>query len=681
MYPPTPRDSVVDGVPVSDPYRWLEDEAAPAVRRWVRAQDRAARAVLGRLPGRAALEARFTALYYLESLGAPVKRGGRLFYGRTHRDREKAVVYWRRGARGREHVLLDPNGWSADGSVSLGVWVPSWDGRTVVFARRPHAADEATLHVLDVDTGAVSPRDVIPGGKYARPRWTPDSAGFYYEWLPVDPSIPVDRRPGYTEIRYHRLGADPATDAVIHERTGDPSTFLGVDLSRDGRWLFVYVMRGWNENDVWIRDLADARERRFRLVVRGRDATYGIHAWRGQLYVHTNEGAPTHRVFKTAATRPQRRHWQELVPADPEANLEAVSLVGGHLVLSYLRRAASELRIVTLAGRRPRTLALPGLGTASSVTGLEDDDEGYFTFSSFTRPWQVRRVSIAAGTSRIWSRVEVPVDPRPYRVEQVVYPSKDGTPVSMFVVGRRGLARDGTTPTLLYGYGGFNVTLTSAFTAAIYPWLEAGGIYAVPNLRGGGEYGKAWHEAGRGAQKQHVFDDFIAAADWLVANRYTSPARLAIHGGSNGGLLVGAAMVQRPDLCRAVVCAVPLLDMLRYHRFGSGRTWISEYGTAENEADFPVLAAYSPYHHVVAGTPYPALLVLSADHDDRVDPMHARKFTAAIQAASTSGRPALLRIERDAGHGGADQVRRDIARSVDLYAFLMQQLGVRPPAR
>jgi prolyl oligopeptidase len=684
MVPRTRTVPVVDvlhGVKVADPFRWLEDEKAPEVQAWMKEQNRVARAALGRLPGRAALARRFKDLYYLDSLGAPSKRGGRLFYVRTHKEKEKAVVYWREGPRGRERVLLDPNTWSADGTVSLGTWSPSWDGKKVAFAKRPNAADEATLYLLEVETGAVSKVDVIPGAKYAHPDWTPDSKGFYYTWLPVDPSIPVDKRPGYAEIRYHAVGTDPAKDPVIHERTNDPTTFLSPDLSRDGRWLFVYVQHGWNENDIWVRDLRDRKQKGFRLVVKGKDALYGVHAWQGQLYIHTNEGASNHRVFKTPATRFERRHWKEIVPEDKAANLEGVRLVGGHLVLEYLRNAFTELRVVTLAGKPARTITLPGIGTASNVHGLEDDDDGYFAYSSFTQPPQVRQVSIKTARSTLWSKVEVPVDPRPYVVEQVTYPSKDGTRVSMFIVRRRDSKLDGQNPTLLYGYGGFLVNMTPSFASSIYPWLEAGGVYAVPNLRGGGEYGKKWHDAGKGANKQNVFDDYVAAAEWLIANKYTSPAKLAIYGGSNGGLLVGAAMVQRPDLYRAVVCAVPLLDMVRYHRFGSGRTWISEYGTAEKEAEFRVLHAYSPYHHVKPATRYPALLMLSSDHDDRVDPMHARKFTAAIQAAQAGKAPALLRIEMNAGHGGADQVRRRIEQSADTYAFLMKQLGVTPPAR
>jgi prolyl oligopeptidase len=551
--------------------------------------------------------------------------------------------------------------------------VPSWNGKKVVFGHKPNAADEATLHVVDVDSGEWSKIDVIPGGKYARPSWTPDGKGFYYEWLPVDPSIPVSERPGYTEIRFHALGTDPATDRVVHPRTGNPSTFLGSSLSRDGKTLLATISRGWNENDVFIQ--RPGKDKEFQLLVAGKDARYDVIAWKDRLYVLTDEGASRRRVFKVDPRKLDRSAWKEIVAEDPEAAIDDIAIVGGHLSVSYLRSASSEVRLFTLDGKLVRTLELPGLGTASNLIGLQDDDEAYFSFSSFVLPRHVFRTSVKTGKSERWASVEVPIDPTPYSVEQVVYPSRDGTPISMFIVARKDLPRDGKNPVLLYGYGGFDVSITSSFSGFIFPWLEAGGVYAAPNLRGGGEYGKAWHDAGKHHRKQNVFDDFIAAAEFLVREGYTQPSRLAIRGGSNGGLLVGATMTQRPDLFGAVICAVPLLDMVRYHLFGSGKTWIPEYGDPDIAADFHVLHAYSPYHRVTPGTRYPPMLMLSADHDDRVDPMHARKFVAAVQA---TGSPAWLRIEMDAGHGGADQVRRAIEVSADQMAFLFEALSLSP---
>ncbi len=672
-------EETLHGVKVADPYRWLEMESAPEVQEWMAGQDRVARDWLLKRPGRDALQKRYAELFYLESVSAPEKRGGRYFYSRTHKDKEKAIVYWRQGEKGPEKVLLDPNQWSKDETVSLGVWVPSWDGKKVAFAQKPNAADEAVLHVVDVDTGEWSKVDVIEGAKYAGPSWTPDNRSFYYEWLPVDPSIPASERPGYTELRLHRLGADPKGDERIHEKTGDPSTFLGGGVSRDGKYLFVYIQRGWNENDIWVKRLGVDKD--FQLLVKGKDAKYYVEVWKDILYLLTDEGAPNKRVFKVDPKHLDRKAWKELVPEDKGAAVETMTVVGGHLALSSLRNAASEVKLFSLDGKPVRTVSLPGLGTASNLVGLEDDDEAYYAFSSFTVPRQVYRTSVKSGESTLWAKVDVPIDPTPYAVDQVWYPSKDGTRISMFLVHRKDLKKDGANPVLLYGYGGFDVSMTSAYSSFIYPWLERGGVFAVPNLRGGGEYGKAWHDAGKGAKKQNVFDDFAAAAEYLVNEKLTVPSKLAIRGGSNGGLLTGAAMVERPELFGAVVCQVPLLDMVRYHLFGSGKTWVPEYGTAENAADFPVLYAYSPYHHVKAGAKYPPLLMMSADHDDRVDPMHARKFVAAVQGAGSTA-PAYLRIEAHAGHSGADQVKKTIEASTDIMLFLFQTLGLdSPPAR
>lgn len=660
-----------DAIP-GDPYRWLEDEKAPEVQAWMKVQDDYTRERLAKLPMRDALLKRYRELYYLDSMGAPIKRGGRYFYVRTHKDKEKAVVYWKQGADGKEQVLLDPNTWSTDNTVSLGVWAPSWDGKKVVFAEKPNAADEATLYVLDVDTGKRSAVDVIPGAKYASPSWMPDSKSFLYEWLPTDPSIPVSERPGYCEVRLHKLGEAPEKDEQLHPRTGDPKTFIGGGNSRDGKYLFTVIMRGWNENDVFFK--RTGKDKAWRLLVAGKDAKYSVAVWKDQFYVFTDEGAPNKRVFKVDPNKPERANWKELIPEDKAAARESLTIVGGHLAISSLKKAVSVVELFSLDGKRVREVELPGLGTASNLIGDEDDDEAFFSFSSFVMPGQVFRTSVKTGKSELYSKVEVPVDPSRYEVRQVFYKSKDGTEISMFIVAAKNVALDGKNPVLLYGYGGFDVSLRSSFTSFIYPWLEAGGVYAVPNLRGGGEYGKAWHDAGKGAKKQNVFDDFAAAAEYLVANKWTTPKRLAIRGGSNGGLLVGVAMTQRPELYGAVICAVPLLDMVRYHLYGSGKTWIPEYGDPEKPEELKVLEAYSPYQHVKDGTAYPAMLMMSADHDDRVDPFHARKFTARVQAASKG--VAWLRIEANAGHGGADQVAKAIENSADQVAFVMEQLGV-----
>ena len=657
----------------ADPYRWLEDEKSPEVQAWMKSQDTFTRERINELPARAKLLARYRELYYLDSMSAPAKRGGRYFYVRTHKNKEKAVVYWKQGATGEEKVLLDPNTWSTDNTISLGVWVPSWDGKKVVFAQKPNAADESTLYVLDVESGTRSEIDVIPGAKYASPSWTPDSKAFIYEWLPIDSTIPVSERPGYCEVRLHKLGEASIKDEQLHPRTGDPKTFIGGGISRDGKFQFVVIMRGWNENDVFIKRVG--KDKTWQLLVAGKDAKYSVDSWKGQLYVFTDEGAPNKRVFKVDPNKLDRKNWKELIPEDKEASRESMVIVGGHFAIASLKKAVSTVELFTLEGKKVRDVELPGLGTASNLFGDEEDDEAFFSFSSLTQPNQVFRTSVKSGQSEVYSKVEVPVDASKYEVRQVFYPSKDNTPISMFIVAKKDVVLDGNNPVLLYGYGGFDVSLRSSFTSFIYPWLEAGGVYAMPNLRGGGEYGKAWHDAGKGAKKQNVFDDFHAAAEYLIAQKWTNPKRLAIRGGSNGGLLEGVAMTQRPELFRAVVCAVPLLDMARYHLYGSGKTWIPEYGDPEKPAELETLTAYSPYAHIKPGTSYPSLLMMSADHDDRVDPFHARKFVAWVQAASPST-VSWLRIEANAGHGGSDQVSKAIENSSDQVAFLMNQLGL-----
>jgi len=663
---------VIFGQRLSDPYRWLEDEHAPEVQAWIAAQDDYARAQLAKLPGRDALAARFRKLLYVDSVGIPVQRGSRLFYTKQRADQNKPILYWREEKGGEEHVLLDPNGWEK-GTVSLGAWVPSWDGKKVVFAQHPNNADDAVLHVVDVASGKWS-ADVIDGARYAYPSWTPDGRGFYYVWIPVHAGYPMDELPAHQFLKFHKLGAQAPSDAVIHPDLNDATLGMGQDLSRDGKYLYVSISRGWTENSYyWMRP---GKDRAFKPLVIGKDATYSLSEWRGTLYVLTDEGAPNKRVFTAPAGHPDRAHWKEIIPEDPHARIDQMSIVGGRLALSYLRNASSELKLFELSGKPVRTLALPSIGSTSGLYGLEDRDEAYFSFSAFTSPREVHKVSVKSGESAVWAKVTLPIDPSGFVTEQVWYPSKDGTKVSMFLVHGKDVKPNGQVPTLLYGYGGFDISLTPDFRASIYPWLEAGGVYALANLRGGGEYGKAWHEAGQGAHKQNVFDDFIAAAQYLTKSGWTNPKRLAIQGGSNGGLLVGAVMVQRPDLFQAVICQVPLLDMIRYPLFGAGKTWMPEYGDPSNEAEFKTLLAYSPYQHVEKGVRSPALLLMSSDHDDRVDPMHARKFAARVQADSVSGLPVWLRIERHAGHGGADRIDQTVDALTDQYAFLFQQLEV-----
>jgi prolyl oligopeptidase len=674
-YPAARRTDQVDvlhGVAVADPYRWLEDGASPEVKKWTEDEDTFARARLAKLPEREPIVARLKELFYVENVGTPHRYGSRLFFPRRDVGKEKFTIYWREGKGGPDNVLLDPNTWSTDGSVSLGVWAVSHDGRRVAYTVKSNNSDEATLYVMDVATGKKSDIDVVEGAKYAWPSWTPSGKGFYYTRLPPLDSVPTADRPGYADVRFHELGADPKNDPVVRERTGDPKTFVSATVSKDGRWLLAVIEHGWTSTDVYFEDLREQKPV-WRPLAVGNDARYDVSVDRGQFFVWTNEGAPRYRVFRVDPGHPARERWREIVAERADATLEGVSVVGHRLALSYLEDVVSHVEVRDEDGKLVREITLPTLGSASGLTGEEDDDTAYYSFQSFTYPTEIFETSVATGKTSTFYILKVPVDPTKYTVEQLFATSKDGTRVPFFVVHAKVLSKDMSTPTVLYGYGGFQSAQTPVFSASIYPWLEHGGVWVTANLRGGSEYGEDWHRHGMRHEKQHVFDDYFAVAEELVKQGFTSPAKLAALGGSNGGLLVGAAITQRPDLFGVALCGVPLLDMVRYHQFGSGKTWIAEYGSAEDAADFAALYAYSPYHHVTKGTKYPSTLVLSADSDDRVDPMHARKFAAELQWASTGG-PVLLRVEKHSGHGGADLVRASVEKIADEYAFALDHM-------
>ncbi len=672
------------GVEVTDSFRWLEDFDDPAVRTWIDDQDRQARALLDALPERAGLVQRLGELLYVDQRGLPISRtlpDGRVRYFWTLKpaNQEKAIYYVQDGKQNEMRVLLDPNQLSDDGSLSVGGIFPSRDGRLLAYLEKPNNADNSNIVIMEVDTGRILQSDRIDNVRHTAPSWAPGGLGFYYTWTPSDPAIPPEERVAHAQVRYHSMGSDPATDAIIRPATGDASKLVGAGISHDGKYLIAYERTGWVRADVFIRFMGDV-DQRWHTLVSGKEALYGVEPYGDALYVLTNEGAPNFRVFKVDPKNMARDAWVEIVPEDPTSVIEDLNVVGGHLVLGRLQNAYSKVEVRRLDGTLLHQLETPGIGLASTLFGEPDQDEAYFSFASLTHPTEIYETSVAKGGRTLVYRVAVPVTTEDFEAKQVHYTSKDGTRVSMFIVHKKGLKLDGKNPTRLYGYGGFSISMYPGFSASLFPWLEMGGVFAMPNLRGGGEYGEDWHRAGMLENKQNVFDDFIAAAEYLIAEGYTSSKHLAIAGGSNGGLLVGAAMTQRPDLFGAVICSVPVLDMLRYHKVGLGKVWIPEYGDPDDPEHFRFLYAYSPYHRVRAGTRYPALLVFGADTDDRVDPMHARKFAAAVAAASTRPEPkALLRIERNAGHTGADLRREAIARVADEYAFLWHVLTAADP--
>jgi prolyl oligopeptidase len=679
-YPPTRRTETVEklhGASVSDPYRWLEDGSSPAVKDWLAQQGAYARRALDAVPERAGLARRFHELYYVERVHAPVKRGQRYFWERKEKTSEKEALYYRDGEKGEPKVLLDPNAWSPDGSISLGVWSPSHDGRYVAYGVKKNNSDEAVLEIVEVATGKTFEK--IPGAKYAwSVEWNPRGTGFYYVRVPpLGDGVTVADRPGLAAIRYHELGKDPEKDPIVREPTKNPTTFHSVNLSKNGRWLIATVQYGWVATDVYFRDTKAGPDAPWTTLVAGKKHIYFVQTAGDRFFVFTDEGAPNYRVLEVDPKKPARESWKEVIPERKDAAIDTANVVGRRLAVTYIKDVASAVEVFGLDGKKAYDVKLPAPGYASQIMGREDEDEAYFTFESLVVPPEIHKISMKTGKTELTYRMSVPVDPSRFTTTQIFATSRDGTKVPLFVLAPKDLPLDGRAPTILNGYGGFSVTVGPKFSTMAFPWLERGGVYAVANLRGGGEYGENWHRAGMRHKKQNVFDDFIASAEFLIQKGYTKPERLVIHGRSNGGLLVGAAMTQRPELFRAVLCGVPLLDMVRYHLFGSGKTWIEEYGSADNPDDFKVLYGYSPYHHVKEGTRYPSLLLLTADSDDRVDPMHARKFGALVQHASTGGKT-LIRVEANSGHGGADKVKSLVEERADTYAFAWSEIAQNP---
>ena len=676
--PPATRvEPVVDdyyGQPIVDPYRWLEDDGSAETHAWVAAQNAYTRSLLDPAPGRERIRARLEELLAIGTVAAPVVRGGRAFYRRREAGDNQPRLLVREPATDQDRVLLDPNRESAAGTVALDWWYPSPDGRLVAFGYSDHGDEESVLHVLDVERGTLL-GDRIARTRFCSLAWLPDASGFYYSRYPRPGDVPSGEERYHRKLHFHRLGDDPAADPLVFGESLAAEDSPAVWLSADGRWLVVAVNHGWARSDLYLLD-RERPEAGFVAVVEGEDALFQGEVHRGRLYLLTNLDAPRYRVLTVDPERPERANWREVIPEPERGMIEDLAFGANHLVVQSLVNATAALARHDLDGRPLSSIALPGIGTVTGLNAEPESDMVSFAFESFTTPPAVYRADAGTGEMHMWARVDAPVDLSGYRTEQVWYRSRDGTPVSMFTVSRADVPRDGARPTLLTGYGGFNISRTPAFNRGMVFWLERGGVFALPNLRGGGEYGEEWHRAGMFERKQNVFDDFIAAAEFLIATGYTSADHLALEGGSNGGLLVGAALTQRPDLFRAVACHVPLLDMLRYHHFLIARLWVAEYGSADDPDQFPYLYAYSPYHRVVDGTAYPAVLLLTANSDSRVAPLHARKMTARLQAATSSGRPVALRVEAEAGHGAGKPVAKLVDEQTDVWTFLCRELEV-----
>jgi len=681
-YPVTPRQSVVDnyhGVQVEDPYRWLEDDNSAETKAWVEAQNAVTFGYLATIPERASIKERMTRLMNYPRTGLPYKRGGRYFYSRNNGLQNQDLWFTAPSLDAEPTLLLDPNTLSADGTVSVSPPSISEDGRHAAYQISASGSDWREIKVRDVATGQDLP-DRVQWVKFSGTAWAKDGSGFYYSRYdaPKD-SEKLTRVNEFQKLYFHRIGTDQAQDTLVYERKDQPRWGFGGGVTDDGRYLIITASEGTDpKNRVFYRDLSVAGSPVVGLLT-DFDASYDFVGNDGPVFwFRTDLSAPRGRLIAIDTRRPARDQWKEVV-GQTEATLTQAGVVGERLVLEYLKDARSQVKLFHLDGRMDREVALPGIGSAGGFGGRREETETFYSFTGYTTPGRIYRHDVATGQTTLWREPKVDFDPDAFETKQVWVTSKDGKRLPMFVTHKKGIKLDGNNPVLLYGYGGFNISLTPSFSVGNLVWMEMGGVYAVPNLRGGGEYGEEWHRAGTKLQKQNVFDDFIASAEWLIRNGYTNPKRLAIQGGSNGGLLVGACMTQRPDLYGACLPAVGVMDMLRFHQFTIGWAWKSDYGSSENPEEFKALRAYSPYHNLKPGVSYPPTMVTTADHDDRVVPAHSFKFAARLQECHRGDHPVLIRIETKAGHGAGKPTAKVIEERSDQLAFLVHHFGMSGP--
>ena len=686
-YPVARKVDQVDdyhGVKVADPYRWLEDDNSEETKAWVEAENKVTFAYLDTISERPQIKERLTKLWNYERFGVPFRQGGNYFFTRNSGLQNQRVLYVVEKLDAKPRILLDPNTLSTDGTVALTEFSPSEDGRFLAYGLSRAGSDWEEWHVRDVATGE-DRGDLVEWVKFSEAAWKKDGSGFYYSRF--DAPKAGEEKKGLNEFQklyFHRIGTKQSEDTLVYERRDHADWGFNASVTEDGRYLVIYVSQGTDtRNRLFYKDLADDKSPVVELLG-DFDASYNFFDNIGPVFfIRTDLNAPRGRVIAIDTAHPQREHWREKIAQAPADSIESISVIHGQFICSYLHDAHSVVKLFTADGdtvpaKFVRELPLPSLGSASGFGGKRTDTETFYSFTSFTVPGTIYRLDLATGESTVFRQPHVDFQPEEFETKQVFYTSKDGTRVPMFITHRRGLKLDGTNPTLLYGYGGFDINLTPRFNVADLVWMEKGGVYAMPNLRGGGEYGEEWHLAGMKLKKQNVFDDFIAAAEWLIANKYTSSAKLAIQGGSNGGLLIGACMTQRPELFGAALPAVGVMDMLRFDKFTIGWAWRSDYGSAANADEFRALYAYSPLHALKPNVRYPATLISTGDHDDRVVPAHSFKFAARLQECQAKdGPPVLIRIETRAGHGGNKPMTKVIAEHADEIAFLVHVLDVR----
>jgi len=681
VYPQTHTVDQVDhyfGTAVADPYRWLEDDHSDETAAWVTAQNEVTFGYLEKIPYRAALKTRLQELYDYPRYSAPYRRGDRFFFFKNDGLQDQSVVYVQEGLDGEPEVLLDPNTFSEDKTVVLTAFAPSRDGKYAVYALSEGSSDWQTYRVLNIDTRETLP-DVIEWVKVSYPTWCGN--GFYYgRYDAPEPGKELSSRNEFHKVYYHRLGTDQAQDELIYEDPDHALRFHTVSTTEDERFLILYVSdRGQAKlgNAVYVKDLAAGQAEFSPLVDTITDESFEVVDNVGdRLLLSTDKEAPNGRLVSIDPKNPAEDHWQTILPERPEP-LRDVSTAGGKIFASYLQDVSTRVYVHSLTGELENEILFPELGTAGGFGGQKDDDFVFYVFTSFTTPTTIYRYDIATQHSTVFRAPALTFDPAQYEIQQVFYPSTDGTRIPMFLVRKKGVERTGQIPTYLYAYGGFNVELVPSFSPTRIALLEQGVMVAIANIRGGGEYGRVWHEAAIREKRPTAFQDFIAAAEYLIAENYTNPDKLAIEGRSNGGLLMGAVMNQRPDLFKVVLPGVGVMDMLRFHKFTIGWNWIAEYGSSDNEADFPYLYGYSPLHNIRSDVPYPATLIVTADHDDRVVPAHSFKYAATLQAHQSGNAPILIRIGTKSGHG-ASNLTKALEETSDIYAFIFHHLGVTP---
>jgi len=682
--PDTPRRPVVDnihGTIIEDAYRWLEDGQSPETLQWAKAQNERTEAVLSQLPERKVLQNRLNEILSQDTVGSPVLRGKKIFYTRRKQGANQPVLCVREleGATS-EKILLDPNKASEKGIVALDWWYPSPDGSMLAYGYSERGDEWSILHVLNVETGEILP-DTIERTRGAGVAWKKGNRSFYYGRYPKPGKVPPGEENYHKHIFHHTLGEDPSQDPKVFGEGCPKEEMFTVRLSDDGRYLLLNVSHGWNSSDIYFRDETKPKNP-FVPVIVGEDAIFNGAIVGNTLYMLTNYKAPRYRLVAVDLNKPQQENWKEIIPENSDMTLVSFQVVKDHIVVAGLRDAVSHLYVYDIEGNNEKEIPLPTIGTVGQLSGEPSNPDIFFVFESFALTPAIYRFNVKEDKSpQLFLSGTQPVKPDSIQVKQIFYTSKDGTKVPMFILHRKDLRLNAVQPrpTVLTGYGGFNISRTPTYSPAVIPWLENGGICALANLRGGSEYGEAWHRAGMLDKKQNVFDDFIAAAEYLVTQGYTDPSHLGIFGRSNGGLLVGAALTQRPDLFQAVACGVPLLDMIRYHRFLIAYLWTSEYGNPDDPRAFKWLYAYSPYHRVRDGVLYPAIYTYTATSDSRVDPMHARKMTAKLQYVASrygSKGPILLFVESDAGHGVGKPLHKIVDEQANIWAFFAWQLAL-----